>query len=564
MLWPLASSSRVSSCWPALQPRQPPLGVVAALVVAGGRVLVAGLDVGLEEAGEGDRAAAGGELDGLVGGAAAGQPDADGLAHRVGHLRGDGALPDQLVEPELVAGQLRGELARRPEVVTGGTDRLVRLLGALGLALVAAGLRRDERVAVELARLLAGGVDRLLRQVRRVGTHVGDVAVLVQPLGHPHRLRRRPAQLAPGVHLQRRRGERGVRATPVGLLVDAADGDLAALETGGQPAGTGLVEVHDVAGDPAGGGVEVAAGGHPAVVDADQLGPDRRRLPRVGGCPGRRDGEGALEGPVVGGVEGHALPLALHDDARGHRLHAPGRELRQDLLPEDRADLVAVEPVEDAAGLLGVDQRRVELARVGHGPGDRLGGDLVEDHAVDRDARLERVDQVPGDRLALAVLICGEVDLARTLHQLLEPGDLLLAVGADHVERLEGVVDVDTQPRPGGALVLGRNIGRVAGQVADVADAGLDDVVGTQVSGDLVRLRRRLHDDQRLATGRGRPPPGRRLRAAGGRVGALASGLAGLRGHGAPVGGAAVVPGRAELSWAGLSRAETSAPPNRP
>ena len=418
----------------------------------------------------------------------------------------------------------------------------MRLLRALGLALVAARLGRDVGVAVQLAGLLPGRVDRLLRQVRRVGTHVGDVAVLVQPLRHAHRLRRGPAELAAGVHLQRRRGERRVGTAPVGLLVDPADADLAALEPGGEPAGAGLVEVDDVAAHPAGGRVEVAAGGDPAVVDADQLGADRRRLALVGRGAGPGHGEGALERPVVGGVERHPLPLALHDDAGGHRLHAAGRQLRQHLLPEHRADLVAVEPVEDAAGLLGVDQGGVELARVGDGAGDRLGGDLVEDHPVHGHAGLERVDQVPGDGLALAVLVCREVDLAGVLHQLLEPADLLLAVGADHVERLEGVVDVDAEPRPGGALVLGRDVGGVARQVADVPDARLDDVAAAQVSGDLVRLRRRLHDDQRLAPGRGRPPPGRRLRAAGGRVGALASGLAGLRGHGAPVGGAAVVP----------------------
>ena len=124
-------------------------------------------------------------------------------------------------------------------------------------------------------------------------------------------------------------------------------------------------------------------------------------------------------------------------------------------------------------------------------------------------AGLEGVDQVPGDGLALAVLVCREVDLAGVLHQLLEPADLLLAVGADDVERLEGVVDVDAEPGPGGALVLGRDVGGVARQVADVPDARLDDVAAAQVPGDLVRLRRRLHDDQRLAPGRRRTAAGR-------------------------------------------------------
>src|SRR5205807_2059433 len=88
----------------ALDPGQPPLGVVGALVVvAVAGALVPRLDVGAQEAGEGDRAAAGGELHRLVGGAAAGEPDAHGLPDGVGHLGGHGALPDQLVEAVLVA-----------------------------------------------------------------------------------------------------------------------------------------------------------------------------------------------------------------------------------------------------------------------------------------------------------------------------------------------------------------------------------------------------------------------------------------------------------------------------
>ena len=75
-------------------------------------------------------------------------------------------------------------------------------------------------------------------------------------------------------------------------------------------------------------------------------------------------------------------------------------------------------------------------------------GDLVEDHPADRDLRLERLEQVPGDRLALAVGVGGEVELVGVLEQALELGDLGLLVRADDVERLEVVVDVDAEPRP--------------------------------------------------------------------------------------------------------------------
>jgi len=56
----------------------------------------------------------------------------------VDHLTGDGSLPDQLVEPVLVAAQMALQLPRQA-MGGGGTDRLVGLLRVLGLGLVGAG-----------------------------------------------------------------------------------------------------------------------------------------------------------------------------------------------------------------------------------------------------------------------------------------------------------------------------------------------------------------------------------------------------------------------------------------
>ena len=200
-------------------------------------LLVGVLDVGAQEAGEGDRPAAGGEHDGLVGHRRAADADRHGRADRVGHLRGERALPDQLVEPELVGGQLVRDLAGRAERVAGRADRLVRLLRVLHLARVDARLGRDVRVAVQLARLRAGRAERRRRQVRRVGTHIGDEAVLVQPLRDAHDRRAttsgtcgRPPAAASG-------HERRVRTAAVRLLLDALHREVAAVEPGGQPAG---------------------------------------------------------------------------------------------------------------------------------------------------------------------------------------------------------------------------------------------------------------------------------------------------------------------------------------
>ena len=60
--------------------------------------------------------------------------------------------------------------------------------------------------------------------------------------------------------------------------------------------------------------------------------------------------------PVLGRDERHALALALDDEPRRDRLHAPGGEPLHDLPPEHRRDLVAVETVEDPPRLLRVDE----------------------------------------------------------------------------------------------------------------------------------------------------------------------------------------------------------------
>ena len=137
-----------------------------------GLAVVQILAVELEEAVEGDHRAGGA------------QPDA---ARRVGevhrglvqlrrlHLAGDGALPHQLVEAALpVVEEARDALRRVPHI--GRADRLVRLLGVLGLGAVFA-RRGGEVVGAErLAHMAADGGDRLARHLHAIRPHVGDEA----------------------------------------------------------------------------------------------------------------------------------------------------------------------------------------------------------------------------------------------------------------------------------------------------------------------------------------------------------------------------------------------------
>ena len=95
--------------------------------------------------------------------------------------------------------------------------------------------------------------------------------------------------------------------------------------------------------------------------------------------------------------------------------------------------------------------------------------------------RLEHLEQVPRDGLALAVLISGEVELVGLLEQPLELGDLLLLVGVDDVVGLEAVVDVDAELAERALLHVGGQLRR-GREVADVADRRLDVAVPSEVA----------------------------------------------------------------------------------
>ena len=168
------------------------------------------------------------------------------VAEGVGHLRGDRALPDQVVQGQLLLRQGTRNLARRAEMIAGGTDRLVRLLSSLRRGAVQARGLSHGLGPVELGGLLAGGVDRLAGQRRGVGTHVGDVTGLVEGLGGAHRRGRVPVQLARRLLLEGRRREGGGRAATVGLAGHRVDDrGRGVRQRAGVRAGRGLVQVED-------------------------------------------------------------------------------------------------------------------------------------------------------------------------------------------------------------------------------------------------------------------------------------------------------------------------------
>ena len=218
-----------------LERRQPPLLVLLRRLVAVGGVRE-------HEAGEGDHRAARAECRLGAVGRRRGELDRHGLPGRVLHLGRDRPLEDQVVQGELVAIELASELGGRPEDVAGRPDRLVRLLCVRDGSLVAPRLGRHGVGAVLARGVCARRLQRGVGERHRVGAHVRDVAVLVEPLREAHRRLGREAELAAGLLLQRRRSEGGGRPARVGLLVDLADGEGASLQARGKGAGALLVQ----------------------------------------------------------------------------------------------------------------------------------------------------------------------------------------------------------------------------------------------------------------------------------------------------------------------------------
>ena len=209
-------------------------------------------------------------------------------------------------------------------------------------------------------------------------------------------------------------------------------------------------------------------------VDLGQRGLEGRRV--LGLEPGR-------DRPVLLLDEGLDLLFPVDDEPQSHGLDPAGRKAPGDLLPQEGADEIPGQPVEDAPRLLGVEQVEVDLAEVLEGRLDAFFGDLVEGHPEDVRVDVgQQLAEVPGDGLAFPVGVGRKDDPLALLGRLLEVGDGLLLFGDDLVGRLEAGRDVDAH------LLLG--------QVADVAHRGLDDVVLAEIMVDRLGLGRRFDDHE--------------------------------------------------------------------
>ena len=200
-------------------------------------------------------------------------------------------------------------------------------------------------------------------------------------------------------------------------------------------------------------------------------------------------------GRLPGGQTGGNVPVLLRDEAvdlglaiahelQRNRLDPARTQPPPDLLPEQRADLVAHESVEDAPRLLRIHHLLVDLGRVIERGEDALLGDLVEHQPPNllQVRAAELFCHMPADRFPLAVRVGCDEDGLGVLGGVLELLQDLLAAGDHFIGGFEAFLDVDAK--------------FALGQIANMAHRRDDLVVLAQIFIDGLRLGRRFDHNQ--------------------------------------------------------------------
>ena len=378
------------------------------------------------------------------------------------HLAGDSALPHQRIQ---LVGVARRHLAR-PGVQVGRADRLMRFLGVLGLGGVMA-RRGGQHVGtgtIVLGDDIAHRTDRLAGNLDPVGPHIGDAAVLIQPLRHAHRVAGGEAQLARRLLLQRRGGERRIGVARRRLGFDRRNREAPGLDRR-----LGAHRIDLVA--------EVELGQFPAV---EHRQPCRERR-------AARRGHRSLDRPVFSRPVRFDLAFAIDNDAQRYRLHAARTLGPRQLAPQHRRQGEADKIVERPPRPIGIDQIGIEIARSGHGCQNRGLGHLIEGHPLHAALgnglpALQPFEQMPRNRLAFAVGIGGEDDAVGALGGVGNGLQLPRLVGRQ-------------LPRHG-EIMLGIDRAIARRQIADVPETRQHFVVRPKIFVDRLGLGRRFHDHE--------------------------------------------------------------------
>ena len=193
--------------------------------------------------------------------------------------------------------------------------------------------------------------------------------------------------------------------------------------------------------------------------------------------------EGHVDAPVFLGHKGADLPLPVHHHTGDHTLDAAGRKAGAHLAPQEGAQLIAHDAVQDAASLLGIHQIHVDVPGMLDGLGNGGLGDLVKGHALGlAGIQLQQLLQMPGNGFALPVRVGCQIDELSLVGGILQiVDDLALAVDGQ-IGGLEVIFHIHAQ--------------LLFGQVAQMSHGGLYLIARPQIFGNGLGLGRGLHDEQ--------------------------------------------------------------------
>ena len=243
-----------------------------------------------------------------------------------------------------------------------------------------------------------------------IGAHVGNETVFVKALCRVHRATRGEAQFTVRLLLQRAGCERRFGLLGKGLHVQRRDAELCCPQTFRQLACSRFVEQQQRGiFQLSGGRIEVLGPGDPPPVDADEYGSEGLTV---------LFGKGSDQVPVGRRHVLHPLPLSLHDQPHGHALHAARGQTGPDFLPQQLGNVVTVEPIQNAAGLLRTDQPFVDFARMLEALLDGGPSDFVKHQAVHRHLGFQQLAQMPTDGFSLPVFVGRQIEVLGLLERL--------------------------------------------------------------------------------------------------------------------------------------------------
>src|SRR5205814_1577594 len=112
------------------------------------------------------------------------------------------------------------------------------------------------------------------------------------------------------------------------------------------------------------------------------------------------------DGPILFRHECLNFVFALHNYPKRNRLNTSCGDTAANFVPKQRADLIADQPVENTPGLLRVYNVLINAPRMFYGGSNRLGCDLIKEHAKDFSfVAVEDFFQMLANRFAFAIRV---------------------------------------------------------------------------------------------------------------------------------------------------------------